>query len=295
MCYFPPKCVKVALFFVSFFLIACGAVSIWFAVAAKNMAIYGIIGEIFNVDIQQILYLVFLILGIFLFFVFMCGGCIAYKRFCLVHCCFAYMVTLSFFLFLGVGIALIVVTGMIAEEIDKVCVDSGSSSISESFKDLYDKADNIYCVNSAAGCECYVNSTRLSGSGYTMVNSSSTVIRVQQCSDHLEEAYEGYNVDFEDSSEIEEYLGYFGEIEKDYKCSGMCSLNDKYYFSDINIGAPEKRCIDAIRNDIILGDVRNYGIGYTVSGAVLFVIWFVQYGLCCRRQRNPRQGQTKNF
>jgi len=44
-----------------------------------------------------------------------------------------------------------------------------------------------------------------------------------------------------------------------------------------------------------LGDIRNYGIGYIVTGVVLFVIWFIQYGLCCRKKQNARRGATKQF
>ncbi|CAI2380281.1 unnamed protein product [Moneuplotes crassus] len=295
MCYFPPKCVKVALFFVSLFLIACGAVSIWFGVTAKDFTIYGIIGSLAGFDLQQILFLVFVILGCFLFFVCVCGACISLKRVCLVHCCFTLMVTLSFIVFLVTGIGLIVGTELIVKEMDKACEDPNAGGISESFRELYASADTIYCINGITGCECYVNSTRLVGPGYTMVNSSSTVIRVQQCTAHLEEAYADYGVSFDDLNAIMEYLTYFGDIEREYKCSGICTFKNKYYFSDINIGAPEKTCFDVIRDDIILGDVRNYGIGYTVSGAVLFIIWFVQYGLCCRKKKNARKGQTKMF
>jgi len=285
----------VALFFVSFFLIACGAVSIWFAVEAKSLSIYGIIGALAGFDLQQILFLVFLILGCFLFFVCVCGGCIALKRYCLVHCCFAFMVTLSFVVFLAAGIGLIVITSIVADEMETACDSTSENSISESFRELYTNSDSFYCVSSISGCECYVNSTRLSGTGYTMVNSSSTVTKVQQCTSYLESAYADYGVDFSDINDIIEYLDYFGEIEKDYKCSGMCTIKNKYYFSDINIGAPEKTCFDVIKDDLILGDVRNYGIGYTVSGSILFIIFFIQYGLCCRKNMNARQGQTKQF
>ena len=270
--------------------------SIWFAVEAKEAAIYGIISALVGVDIQQILFLVLLIIGCFLIFMCCCGGCIAWKRYCLVQCVFSILLTISMLLLLTLGIILIVVTNMVAEEMDVACdpTNTSGNSISEAFNELYTSADSIYCVASN-GCVCYESSGRLVGGGYTVTNSSSTVTNVQGCTTYLESAYADYGVSFDDINAIVEYLDYFGEIERDYKCSGICTIKTKYYFSDINIGAPAKTCFDAIRNDLILGDVQGYGIGYTVSGCLLFVIWFVQYGLCCRKNLNAKQGQTKNF
>lgn len=180
---------------------------------------------------------------------------------------------------------------------DKACdpTNTDTSDAVEAFRELYSTADTIYCVNPSGGCECYMNSTRLTGTGYTLVNSSSTVTKVQECTAHLSAAYASYGISFDDIGELTEYLDHFGSIEREYTCSGICTVKNRYYFSDINIGAPTSTCFDNIKDDLILGDVRNYGIGYTVSGAVLFVIWFVQYGLCCRKNQAARQGQTKQF
>lgn len=219
------------------------------------------------------------------------------KRFCLVHCCFSFIVTLAFILFLFAGILLIVLTTAIADEMDTACDPTSNGDVVEAFRELYSTANTIYCVNSATGCECYSNGTNPSatGVGYTAVNSSSTVVNVQSCSDHLEQAYANYGIDFDSTSELAEYLGHFGNIEKEFSCSGICTLQNRYYFSDINNGVPSKTCFDVIKDDLILGDVRGYGIGYTVAGVVLFVIWFIQYGLCCRKKANALQGQTKQF
>lgn len=268
--------------------------SIWFAVEAKDAAIYGIISALVGVDIQQILFLALLIIGCFLVFMCLCGGCIAVKRFCFVQCIFAIFLTLSMLILLTLGVILIVVTNMVAEEMDKACGTSASSDdIAEAFNELYTTADTIYCVASN-GCICY-DSDRATGGGFSSTETSSTVVKVQECTAYLESAYADYGVSFDDINDIIEYLDYFGEIEQDYSCSGICLQKSYYYFSDINKGDPSKTCFDAIKNDLILGDVQGYGIGYTVSGCLLFVIWFIQYGLCCRKNLNARQGQTKQF
>lgn len=244
-----------------------------------------------KIDLQQIVFLAFLIIGCILIFLCMCGACIAMKRFCLIQCCFALFITIGFVLFLTVGIIIIVVTGVVADEMDKACANPDTSDIAQAFNELYSSVDPYYCVASA--CTCY--STLHVGAGYSAVNTSSTITKVQQCTDHLEQAYANYGISFDDLGEIQEYLDHFGTIEKEYSCSGICLIKNRYYFSDINNGIPTKLCFDSIKNDLVLGDVRNYGIGYTVTGSVLFVIWFIQYGLCCRKKQNARNGQTKNF
>eukprot|EP00343_Euplotes_focardii_P001281 CAMPEP_0205804404 /NCGR_PEP_ID=MMETSP0205-20121125/7319_1 /ASSEMBLY_ACC=CAM_ASM_000278 /TAXON_ID=36767 /ORGANISM="Euplotes focardii, Strain TN1" /LENGTH=206 /DNA_ID=CAMNT_0053073971 /DNA_START=289 /DNA_END=909 /DNA_ORIENTATION=+ len=204
-------------------------------------------------------------------------------------------ITLGFVIFLVVGIAIIIGTGIIAEEMDKACANPDTSAIAEAFNELYGTADDIYCITGSTGCLCYVSDPTRVATGYVAVNTSSTVTKVQECTDHLESAYASYGISFDDIGEIVKYLDYFGEIEKEYTCSGICTQLPKYYFSDINIGIPSKICFDSIKDGLILGDVKNYGIGYTVTGSVLFIIWFIQYGLCCRKKVNARNGETKNF
>lgn len=267
--------------------------SIFFAIQANNQAIYGIVSALIKFDVQQAIFIAFIIVGCLLVFLCFCGACIACKRMCPIQCLFAIILTLCTVILLALGIALIVATSLIADEMEKACgTDASSSDISQSFNELYTNADSFYCVASN-GCVCY--STTIVGAGYTSTNSSSTVTNVQQCTSYLEAAYADYGISFDDISSLQEYLGYFGDIEEQFDCSGICTLQAKYYFSDINNGVPGKLCFDSIKDDLILGEVRGYGIGYTVAGIVCFLVWFVQYGLCCRKNLNGKQGQTKNF
>ena len=80
---------------------------------ANDAAIYGIVSALVEIDIQNIIFLTFLIIGCILIFLCVCGGCIALKRFCLIQCCFAIFLTLGFIVFLVLGIILIVVTGAV--------------------------------------------------------------------------------------------------------------------------------------------------------------------------------------
>lgn len=106
-------------------------------------------------------------------------------------------------------------------------------------------------------------------------------------------AFADFNVDFSDLTEAIEYFDYFGEIEEKYSCSGICTVQKKYYFYDASKGFPPKRCKDSIKDKYLLGEVLGYGIGYTVSGGILFLVWFIQYGLCCRKKNRPGQGTKR--
>jgi hypothetical protein len=222
----------------------------------------------------------------------LCGSCVAYKRKCPVHWIFAVFLTLCTLCLLVVGIIIIAMTTVVASAIEDACEVGSDSSISESFRELYLNADTFYCV-AVNGCECY--STIHTGVGFTTTNTSATVTNAQGCTAYLETAYADYGVDLDGEGGIVEYLDYFGDIEDEFNCSGMCVLQTKYYFSDINNGIPEKVCLDSIKDDLILGEVQGYGIGYTVAGCLLVMVWFVQYGLCCRKNLNAEKGETKQF
>jgi hypothetical protein len=269
-------------------------VSIWFAVVAKDNVIYGIIGAQMEVDLQQMIFLTLLILGCILFFMTLCGVCTAVKRFCFCHWIFAILVTLAVVIFLALGIAIIVIAKMAAQELDDLCASGDTSSdLAKSLNELYTKSDTFYCVAPATGCTCFVTHTPGDGGSYSTTETASTVRNVQGCSDKILAAFASFNVDFSDLTEAIEYFDYFGEIEEKYSCSGICTVKPKYYFYDSSKGQPSKRCKDSIKDEYLLGEVLGYGIGYTISGGILFLIWFIQYGLCCRRKNRPGQGTKR--
>lgn len=218
-------------------------------------------------DVQKAIYLAFMTVGCSLMFLCLVGAFISYKRIIPIHCMFAFILTCCTIILLVLGITLLVTATKITDEMDASCAANASSSggISQSFNELYSSADSFYCVASN-GCTCY--STTIVGAGYSSTNSSTTIVNVQGCTDYLEDAYADYGVSFKDVVALKEYLAYFGEIESQFSCSGICYLKTKYYFSDINNGVPEKICFDSIKNDLILGEVQAYGIGYIIAGVV---------------------------
>lgn len=187
---------------------------------------------------------------------------------------------------------------------DKICSGTSTySSIKDAFSKLYTSADNIYCVSSSStGCRCYTKTAIVgSYSGKTYYTSQTStlsgytvVTKVQSCTSYLSTAYASYGISFSDISALSSYLDYFGQIESSYSCSGFCTALPIFYFSDSYTSLPSKACKDSIKNDLLDGEMKFYGIGFTVIGSIMFLIWFVQYGLCCRKKDNSGQG-TKRF
>lgn len=214
------------------------------------------------------------------------GMWVSLYRLCCWHWLFAILmwVFTAFFLVLGAG--LIAAGKLAANYLDEMWSSGNAdNTIQKSLKELYSKADTIYCV-ATNGCTCYATYTApTSPRVYVMslVSTSSTVTSVQGCKAYLETAYKDYGVSFDDINAIITYLNYFGEIEKGYTCSGVCTQMPIYYFSDCSTSKPTKKCQDSIRDDILLGEVVPMGIGFLIIGCLLFIVWFIQYGLCCRK------------
>lgn len=233
-----------------------------------------------------------------------CGMCTAWKRFCCPHCIFAFLLTLTTAIFMTLGIAVIVISEHVATAVEEACSEGGSGSIKESMAELYSTADEIYCIGGGdfvTGCPCITSDghllgNKVLGSDYYTSEDTATddaVTNVQQCKDDLEETFAEYGIEFDDLDGLVEYLDHFGTIEEEYECSGICNKQDKYYYWDSTQGEPPKRCEEPIREDVLRGEIKGFGIGYLTMGCWMFVVWFIQYGLCCRKKQPA--GDTKRF
>lgn len=202
----------------------------------------------------------------------------------------------SVVLFTVIGVGTLVAADYISDELKTMCANPDSSDISKSLNELYTKTATFYCVAPPNGCTCYVQAPApTDGGSYSLTSTGSTVTNAQGCSAYLQAAFADYNIDFSDINEIIEYLDLFGEIEEEYTCAGICTQQTKYFFYNSASGYPDKACLNSIRTEMIEGEITNFGIGYTITAAVLIIIWFVQWGLCCRKKPKPGQGGTKNF
>ena len=86
---------------------------------------------------------------------------------------------------------------------------------------------------------------------------------------------------FKKLNQFNEILGILGEIEAEYDCSGVCTKQNIYYFSDTREGEPDDSCKDSIKNKYIQSKVTNYGIGFIVMALFIFLPWILNFVLCC--------------
>lgn len=202
--------------------------------------------------------------------------------------------------FLALGIALIAIAVVFADQLDELCSDSNSdSSFQTSLAELYSRSDSFYCV-AVNGCICYTGPTYIPsdkplGSTNTDTGAANIVTKVQECTVYLEAAYADYDVDFDDIDAIIRYLDLFGDLEKEFSCSGICTIQSVYYFSDSSQGQPTQKCQDPMRDEVLLSDVLGMGIGYVVTGVVILFVWFIQFGLCCREETDDEPKERKDY
>lgn len=131
---------------------------------------------------------------------------------------------------------------------------------------MYTQCDSFYCVAPPNGCTCFVQlPIPLDGGSYSIVETDYTVTNVQGCTQYLKEAFADYEIDFDDVQGIVKFLDYFGRVEEGYKCSGICETQEKYYFYNSAAGYPDHPCLSSIRTEMVEGELRNLGIGYTVA------------------------------
>ncbi|EAS06514.2 tetraspanin family protein (macronuclear) [Tetrahymena thermophila SB210] len=143
------------------------------------------------------------------------------------------------FIFLLASITALVLTIILANKIPDYKNDSEctSESILIEFSELNKISSQTLCQSD---CQCYYGSNNsikpleLGVKNYTLF--SSEPIRVQQC-----KVFDNFDIQNKDSNS--EILKAF---EQTYKCSGFCSNNSYYVFSDVNNGYPGGDCKDEI-------------------------------------------------
>ena len=82
------------------------------------------------------------------------------------------------------------------------------------------------------------------------------------------------------AARMQVYMDFLGKIERENKCSGICKVEDLYYFSDINIGIPESDCGTAIKRELFWKTFGQYGIGVVVTGFFFCIPYILNCILC---------------
>ncbi len=123
----------------------------------------------------------------------------------------------------------------LSDQLEELCSSNNTDGeFQQALNELYSRSDSFYCNTN---CGCYVGPTVYVTGKINSSHIDTTLnTNVQDCRTFLEAAYAGYNIDFDDIDDIIKYLDLFGEIEKEYECSGICTTQTVYYFGDASKG-----------------------------------------------------------
>ena len=102
----------------------CAIASIIFGVIASDNVIYGIVGAIADIDLQNIVLWICIILAVLLVIMLCCTAGVAWKRICCLQYAYAFLITLCCLLFLALGIVIIIVAIVAADQLDEACTGS---------------------------------------------------------------------------------------------------------------------------------------------------------------------------
>lgn len=241
-------------------MLALFGFAIWFGADAFSNEVYKMAGAETAVGGVIITFAIIILL------VMACG--------CVVFCCSNWKIAifpysccgcLLITAFVLIGVAVIVLQMTLKEVFSAACGDSSwsftgkLSDARDYIENMYDTADSFYCESV---CPCAADWPSFPSS---KVTSSTGVVNVLGCESYIEDYYNdsGANLVFGDYNndnyaKFEKYAEYFAKIEKRYKCSGMCTAKEYYYFWDVNNGnewgsgtdddAPSDACVDSIKN-----------------------------------------------
>lgn len=189
------------------------------------------------------------------------------------------------FLFILMAILDIILTKVISKNMmdEEKCK---TSKWTEAANKYYLQGQNLFCR--AGGCQCYIPDITVypvnSLLGWNVQSlDSNGPIRVQQCG--------GFAAATES---VQDYLELAEFIENQFKCSGFCSRNLVYVFSDTKRGKPENS--DSCAK--IIGDkLDTYGVLYFILClvvAILILINIVIVNKMLRKTSDHQSGKAQN-
>ena len=80
---------------------------------------------------------------------------------------------------------------------------------------------------------------------------------------------------------FKKFLDILGAIEEKYECSGICEIEEIYYFSNVDNGEPTQACQEPMKNQYIFQEITGYSLGFLIFAVVLCVPWILNFVSCC--------------
>ncbi|KAL4473153.1 hypothetical protein ABPG72_007383 [Tetrahymena utriculariae] len=169
------------------------------------------------------------------------------------------------FIFLSVSIATLVISLLSYYEVEEYKNDTNCSK-DTTFIRLFELNNISYQTLCQSNCQCYFQGDQIQAKQQEITNFSqkeSDPINVQEC-----EAFQNFNLEDQDlNTEL------LKSLEEAFECSGFCSKNSYYVFSNVNQGIPNKDCRDEIINYLHDNTIKTI-----ISSSVITFIFAILFG-----------------
>eukprot|EP00824_Muranothrix_gubernata_P019355 TRINITY_DN389_c0_g1_i2.p1 TRINITY_DN389_c0_g1~~TRINITY_DN389_c0_g1_i2.p1 ORF type:complete len:304 (+),score=23.62 TRINITY_DN389_c0_g1_i2:27-938(+) len=165
------------------------------------------------------------------------------------------------------------------DDIDAICEENaeGQKDWVVALKESY--PDNMYTYFCSATCPCKADKTE-----FTQADQTSTIYPDMKTDSVNGKTTlpdcDSYKQLYSNDPPDDKYIALMGVLEEEFNCSGFCSKEPFYYFSDVSRGVPEKGCQESLKDFI----QQKFMIIFVVSlllAVFCFSVLLSSCALCC--------------
>ncbi|KAL4460981.1 hypothetical protein ABPG74_016453 [Tetrahymena malaccensis] len=179
------------------------------------------------------------------------------------------------FLFLLISIAILVLSIIVAVNLPDYKNDTNCTqkSLLVDLKTLNNQSYQALCQNS---CQCNFKGSSIQALQQDIINYSNAqgALRVQDC-----QVFKNFGLSNQNSNS-----DLLRAIEDTFDCSGFCSINTYYVFSNVNNGIPNKDCKVELLN-FVDNNNKKVIIAAAVITFVLFLTFILSICLCVKKPK----------
>eukprot|EP00826_Nyctotherus_ovalis_P003412 TRINITY_DN10696_c0_g1_i2.p1 TRINITY_DN10696_c0_g1~~TRINITY_DN10696_c0_g1_i2.p1 ORF type:complete len:279 (-),score=50.28 TRINITY_DN10696_c0_g1_i2:185-1021(-) len=144
----------------------------------------------------------------------------------------------------------------IHDDVNAICANNNKNTFINDLNNVYRNNVAAFCT---AACPCKADANKFTGAAYaTMVRNANGATVIANCPNNPVSGVKN------------SLLSFLGWLEEKKDCSGICTQQPYYYFSDVNRGVPGKAC-----KDPLLDYLDKWYIGAYVVTIIAGVVTFL--------------------
>ncbi|KAL4429676.1 hypothetical protein ABPG74_017085 [Tetrahymena malaccensis] len=190
--------------------------------------------------------------------------------------CLLFTYNFGIFVFLLIPIAILVISVLICTNMDSYKNDTNCTQY-DKFAQLAELNAKSYQTLCQSNCQCDFEGTPSQAQqlGITnFVNSDTGPIKVQECN-----AFDLFDLDHQDSNS-----DLLQQMEEAFGCSGFCSTNNYFVFSNVNEGIPDGDCRVEVLNFIEDNNIKTI-IASSIVTFVMLLCFIFSVFWCCMQSK----------